>query len=730
MNTVLAERHIQRRTHESPVLTGVSANGTLAGLLFELVVEQKFVNAGNENIEAVYTFPLPYGAVLMELECKLGERVLHGTVVAKVKAQERYEAAIEAGDSAIMLERSHADTYTINIGNLMAGETASFQYRYCQLLSFAQGGIRLAIPATIAPRYGSPLRAGLAHHQIPDNDLLADYPFALTIALHGDVAGGAVSSPSHMISMRQHEGTLALVLPGTARMDRDFVLNIDGLAGKSLAVSGADDEGMVVLASFCPQGEAGATMPPLAIKILLDCSGSMQGNNIDCAQRALHEVLGGLAPTDRFSFSRFGDGVVHQSATLMEADEMAIREGATWIAQARADMGGTNMGRALLNTFALCKPEAADILLVTDGAIWETEQIIADASCAGQRIFAVGIGAAPATSLLRSLAEATGGACEFIDANDDVHAAILRMARRIRQPQVRDLAVLWARPASWKTSPGKALFVGETVHAFAGFAGAGRADAELSWVEGEKQHRLSLDGDPVVLPGATLARLAAAMRLRAAGAEEREALALRYQLVTDCTNFLIVHHRADGERSPMLPSLRRVDHMAVAGLGGTRSMRRDGMMQPPALWRREQASIQIQSEDNPVLFSLGRNDNANKFVHRAALIACLEIVNSDGTPPSWEVLAAELPSQVVGPLQILIDEGGPCAEVVSAFMDALRDCVHPLGPGRRLLRSIRVVGAGQSANALRRKVAAVVKAAFNESSLAHDIPAFLRKQAD
>lgn len=40
-------------------LRGVSANGRLTGLLFELTVEQTFENAGKKNIEAVYTFPVP-----------------------------------------------------------------------------------------------------------------------------------------------------------------------------------------------------------------------------------------------------------------------------------------------------------------------------------------------------------------------------------------------------------------------------------------------------------------------------------------------------------------------------------------------------------------------------------------------------------------------------------------------------------------------------------------------
>ncbi|MES2018009.1 MAG: VIT domain-containing protein [Pseudomonadota bacterium] len=704
MSTVLLDRPAIWRKQSAPVLTKVCAHGTLSGLLFELVVQQHFVNPGCENIEAVYTFPLPHGAVLLGMECTLGARVLQGTVVPRIAAEQGYEAALEGGDSAILLEQTLADTYTVNVGNLLAGETAVFEYRYGQLLAFEQGRIRLAIPTTIAPRHGNPLRAGLAHHQVPGTDLLADYPFSLELALHGDVAGGRVSSPSHMLSMRQQNAALEVGLSGAACLDRDFVLAIDELAGKSLAICGADEEGLVVLASFCPQLEAPAAPAPLAVKILLDCSGSMQGNSIDSARRALHEVLGALTPGDRFSFSRFGNDVLHHSATMLPASDQAIRDGSAWIGRANADMGGTNMHSALRDTFALYQPEAADVLLVTDGDIWETEGVIADAARAQQRIFAVGIGAAPSASLLKGLAEATGGACEFIDAHDDIHAAIVRMARRMRQPCVPDTSVQWTRQPIWQSAPGKALFAGETVHAFAGFAGMAGADATLSWMVDEQRRELTLGVGPVLVAGTTLARLAAATRMRTANPEQRKTLALRYQLVTNLTSFLIVHQRADGTQALALPALRKVEHMAVARRRGIGTSSGGDRMMQPVVWRREAPPV-----------------SAPTYTYRAALIAFMDSVQG---VPDWEQLAAALPQQVLEELQKLIDDGAPCEKVATAFMDALTDCMQPAGRVKRLLRSMLAW------SGLERRVAAIVTAAYNASPSPYRIPAFLRKQED
>ena len=65
-------------TGETMVLQGVTAKGILNGLLFELTVEQCYRNPAETNIEAVYTFPLPSGAVLLDFEVKLGGKTLTG----------------------------------------------------------------------------------------------------------------------------------------------------------------------------------------------------------------------------------------------------------------------------------------------------------------------------------------------------------------------------------------------------------------------------------------------------------------------------------------------------------------------------------------------------------------------------------------------------------------------------------------------------------------------------
>lgn len=583
------------RNGEQIALRAVRMRGSAAGLLFEMVVEQRYENAGADNIEVVYTFPLPPGGVLLGLELELAGGVMQARVALKAEAEERYEGALEQGNSALMVERAADGLYTVSLGNLMAGETAVVRYRYGQLLAFTQDQVRIAVPTVIAPRFGSSHKAGLAPHQAPHADTLARYSLDFSMVLTGQLCHGAVASPTHPLSVRVQDGTIRIALGADAVLDRDVVVSIQGLAGRSLAIGGHDGEGTVVLASFCPQAGAAFEPMPLALKILVDCSGSMNGDSIAGAKRALHEVLTQLDERDSFSYSCFGSTVSHCSAGLLPAEGRNVRLAANWVEATAASMGGTELGAALASAFELGGRASADILLITDGEIWQADEVVAAARRSGQRVFVVGIGGSPAAGFLRSIAERTGGACEFIAAGDDVGQAVLRCFNRLRQPRLAPPEPAWDRPAAWQSRDLSPLFYGETMHVFAGFDGPAPATARLTWLGAQGQGESAATVPMLEAGGDTLARMAAAARMAAMAKPERDALALRYQLVTENTNLIVVHERAAHAQATEPPVLHAVPQMLAAGWGGLGCAKAMPAGMAPAVWRRESASHQVRT---------------------------------------------------------------------------------------------------------------------------------------
>ena len=443
-----------------------------------------------------------------------------------------------------MLERAANGLCTVNLGNLMAGERATICYRYSQLLRFEQGSVRLTVPTVIAPRYGDPGEAGLAPHQAPATDLLAEYPFTLSLLLQGAIAAGAVASPSHTITTTATAEGVEISLARKAHLDRDFVLTVGGLAGQSMATVGRDGDGYVALASFCAEVPSTAAELPLRLKLVVDCSGSMHGDSIAAAKRAMHRILECLTPADRFSLTRFGSHFEHDIDHLRSADPAAILMASQLVSRMDADLGGTEMEGALTSVFALsCEVVAADVLLITDGEIWNADSLVAAAKRSRQRVFVVGIGSVPADGVLRQIAEATGGACEFVAPNEDTEAGILRMFARLPAPRVERADIVWPQAPTWVTPLPGGLFGGETVHVCAGFDAPPTGEVLLKLVPVGDAKPLTVQAElPIHLTGdEALARMAAASRIPLAVAEEQLALALKYSLLTDRTNLLVVH---------------------------------------------------------------------------------------------------------------------------------------------------------------------------------------------
>ena len=147
-----ASMRLTSRDGEPVLLEGVRANGRLQDTLLSMTIEQRYRNTTRHHIEAVYTFPLPWGSVLMGVEVVLGGKTLSGQVNARQQADQRYEQALSRGDAAILLERNGDGSHTLNLGNLAPGEDCVVRIRYAQSMGVEQGSVRLTLPKVMALR--------------------------------------------------------------------------------------------------------------------------------------------------------------------------------------------------------------------------------------------------------------------------------------------------------------------------------------------------------------------------------------------------------------------------------------------------------------------------------------------------------------------------------------------------------------------------------------------------
>lgn len=690
---------------QSSVLKATAICGRLQGLLGEIAIAQTYQNTEMVNIEAVFTFPVPVEAVLLGVDIQIDDRILQGHVLPRRQAEDAYEDAVSGGDNAILLQEAGRGLYTVNVGNLLPEQTARLSYRYALLSVWNGDTLRLQLPTTIAPRYGDPGRAGLQPHQVPPVALDADHRFSLELELAGPLRQATVESPSHRIRVEAEDKALRVTLAGhqVPYMDRDFILNIRGSA-EMRAASGLyapDRDGWIALASFQPELAEAADTGGRDCVLIADCSGSMAGDSIAQTREALLAILDRLQPADRFNLIAFGSQPRAFFSGLQSADNRELAQARALVTQLDADMGGTEIGAALQLAYRQRQgDQPLDILLITDGEVWNVDNLIAEAKRVGCRMFTVGVGAAVAKGLVQGLADATGGACEFVHPNEGMAARIVRHFARIRAPRARAFFNWPVETTRQLPKRVKRVFNGDTLHGLAWIPTRpeGPATLDLTLSDGQRlSQAVVLEPWLVAETADTLSRLAAARRIAGLTAAEATALAVEYQLITPHTHFLMVDVRAENEKAKDLPELRAVPHMLAAGWGGM------GRLGEKRVWH----SFRVPTRVGLVgLAAMGVG-----FVLRAkdAFHACLEPASPMATnarsparfahwleahaarlaeqklplPTLDQLVSAGLPDDLLTRLRELVAQGETEEAVVAALLHAFLQ--H--GPDRHLSRN-------------------------------------------
>ncbi len=591
------------------VLDEVGIDAAVDGLMTVVDVCQRYRNPGTGHIEAVYTFPLPVDAVLLRFSVEIGDRTMAGTVIAKPEAERRYEDAITDGDAAVLLEQPQPGLYTASVGNLAPGETATVHFRYGLLLRWNGDLVRLAMPTTIAPRYGDPPAGGLEPHQQPEFAFDAERSFRLRVSVRGVLQGARWASPSHDIAVTPDRERTVIEIARPAAMDRDCVLEARATgvdAGRALLDRDGGD--WVVLASFRPEipdlGESGTHR---CLKIVVDCSGSMSGDSIEQVRIAGERILDSLRPGDLFDIVAFGTGHRALFGRAMPASPANVARAREFVRDLDADLGGTEIESALRAAYAIEGEPGIprDLLLITDGEVWDTDAAVSEARASGHRIFTVGVGS-------------------------------------------------------------QRLEIGPLPPRDAGVAGADAARSDL-------------------------ARMGAAQRLPAIGDEAAATeLAVRYQLLSEWTDCLIVHVRAEADKADDLPTLVKVPQVLAAGWHGIGTVHDAALAPMKAMYSQAPPPPEAAVSPLPDMIAPAPDPMPGTIRSPVEIVAAMNEHSLPDMPTLDDLAALGIPDEFIDRLRELADTGEDARAVAVIFLYLI--CESPAGSGldrrqRRLILS-------------------------------------------
>lgn len=580
-------------------LEGVHVKARLVGLCSEVTVAHRYRNTETVPLEAVYTFPLETGAAVCGFEAQVGERRVVGKVMERDEAFEAYDDAMAEGHGAFLLDRERPNVFTASLGNLAPGAEVTVQIKYVALLNLEGDAIRFMLPTTIAPRYApaSAPKVGQPEADRVNPPTLLHVPYGLTLAVDVDVHSPlrSIESPSHTIRTTLDGNRAQVTLSSVdAAMDRDFVLLVEPQVSYEpvARVSRSEDGERVVMVSFRPDPSDLRTDTGQEISFILDCSGSMGGDSIAEARRALELCIRAMGEGDTFNVIPFGSHFRPMWTEPRPYNQANLDESIAFVRRCDANLGGTEilapMRHVLERPADPARPRK--VLLLTDGEVSNEDQVIALARAqrATATVFAFGIGAGCSEHLVRGVATASRGAAEFIFPGERIEPKVLRTFGRVRTPVLADLRLDWGElrvdAAPSEVPP---VFGGDTMTVFAKVHG-GQTDA-VTLRAGERSWSVALDLEHAEVD-ALVPTLWARQRIdeleqdrtprgsnqRRDGGDRKVGkivdLALKYSLMSQHTSFVAVEERADADKTTQQAQLRRVPVALTAGWGGQGSL--------------------------------------------------------------------------------------------------------------------------------------------------------------
>lgn len=445
--------NIGGQAQEAPLLeTDIDIN--VSGIIARTGVRQTFTNDSPEWAEAVYRFPLPDDAAVDRLRIHIGERVIEGEIQEKRAAEKTYAVAKNAGQKASLVQQSRANLFTTRIANIAPGEVIRIEIEYQEEVTFSDGLFSLRFPMTMTERY-VPTRGLAMLDQGPVSSPMAiaarGRKLSMDIYLDTGMVLDQVASRYHAINVDQRGGKYHVALTaGDVSPDRDFELSWRPAASSSpraLSFSEMrDGEAYYLLMLMPPDADSIPLRIPRETIFIIDTSGSMHGDSIRQARRALLRALDGLQPGDLFNVVEFNSVTRPLFNRSYPADGQRLRQAEHFVRQLKAN-GGTEMAPAL--QFALSSPPSdlhlRQVVFVTDGSVGNEEALYRQIEqTRGQaRLFTVGIGSAPNSWFMRKAAEVGHGAFTMISSIQEVEERMDGMLRKIESPQLTNVRLEW-----------------------------------------------------------------------------------------------------------------------------------------------------------------------------------------------------------------------------------------------------------------------------------------------
>lgn len=441
------------------ILKEVNVRGNLCGEFAEYTIDHVYENKGTNDVEAIYTFPIPERAVISGFEAVLGGRTIKGLIQDKEEANKIYENFKNKDNSTFLLEEFNDNIFRIVIGKIIPNEVVKIKVSYIEELSYENRNLKLIIPTIIPPINLSKDDTLISNEE----DILnKDYKYKFTLRLLVEsLTKLEFKCSSHKIKVEYEENNLYKVTldEKNQRMDKDLEIILE--EQESFETTGMiyeyprDDKGILYL-RFIPDIEIEQKSSGANYIFLLDISESMGGNKLIEGKNALELCLRNLIVGDTFNIAAFGDKLHYFSAeTKVDFNEESLSDASKWIEGLKAEEDAVVFDAIKYALLGKSEKEENIIFLFTDDLVENEKEILTfvEENIKESRIFPFGIDTSVNSYFINKLARITYGVAEVIYPGERIEDKVLKQFNRIKNPQITDIEIDWGKMKVETTFP-------------------------------------------------------------------------------------------------------------------------------------------------------------------------------------------------------------------------------------------------------------------------------------
>ena len=435
-------------------------------------IDQSFYNPSQYQLEGFYIFPIPKGAVINNFTMIINGKETKAELLDSDKARKIYEDIVRQMRDPALLEYSEQNIFKLRIFPIEPRSEKKISISYSQVLESDNNLFEYIYPLNTEKFSAKPLKNVSVKIDLKSNEKIKN-----------------IYCPTHEVDIVNKSDNHSIISyeDENVKPDIDFKLyfskNSSSVGLSLLSYQTGNNDGYFLL-SASPSIEIDkSNIENKDITFILDVSGSMSGEKLEQAKKALLYCVNNLNVGDHFNVIRFSTEAYSLFKSLEKADKQNINEAKRFIDDLQA-IGGTNIEEAFNLAFKNYKESNRPhfVVFLTDGkpTIGEMDddklvKKILNTNKTNSRIFTFGIGDEINTHLLDKLTDATKAWRTYVSDEEDIEIKVSNFYDKIQSPVLSDLKLDFDNIEVYQTYPKDLpdLFKGSNLLVFGRYKGKG-----------------------------------------------------------------------------------------------------------------------------------------------------------------------------------------------------------------------------------------------------------------